>query len=96
MIEPEVVLDKLGALGSYQAVAQFLHEEGVRGRQKSATACPVANYVRRETGLAISIHPEWFFSYRDQDRHPVPESVGDFIHCFDLGQFPSLMKGNDS
>lgn len=95
MIEPEVVLEKLGALGSSRAIAQFLKEEGVVGLRGVSWACPVANYVLRETEVVISISEEGWNSrgapYTSQ-RGCVPYTVARFIRCFDEGEFPAIEK----
>lgn len=91
MIEPEVVLEKLGALGSSRAIAKFLEEEGVSGKLKGATSCPIANYVRRETGVSIAVSAELWAGHPDAERRPVPRWVGEFVARFDDGAFPALV-----
>lgn len=53
MTRPSIqeVADKLAAIGSPEQIAHFFETEGIKGYKGEADHCPVANYVRRETGL---------------------------------------------
>ena len=50
-IDPQVLVDKLNGMGSPEAIAKFLHDEGVIGEQGVISHCVVAEYIKRETGL---------------------------------------------
>lgn len=93
MIEPQVVLDKLGALGTATDIAEFLEQEAITGTHHSQT-CPVANYVLRETGTPISICQSFWGPANaanwERSSHTVPVSVTAFIRRFDGRGFPRL------
>lgn len=95
MIEPQVALDKLGALGDARDIALFLQAEGITGTHL-ATSCPVANYVWRETGVSISVCSNFWArdeAGRTYDQETVPPAVGKFIRSYDLLGFPELDEG---
>lgn len=92
MIEPQVALDKLGALGNAADIALFLQEEGITGSHK-ADACPVANYVRRETGVRISVCSDFWVRESKDFNETLPSAVGVFIRHYDLLGFPALDEG---
>lgn len=51
------VLDKLGALGSADQVADFLRQRRIRGKRAEMDSCPVARYAWRVLGIKAWINP---------------------------------------
>jgi hypothetical protein len=92
-VDLKVVMDKLAGLETSEAVARFLVEEGIQGYRSMAHACPVAKYLRRETGRMFEVHQG---SYRPNwsgidEVHETPGAVAEFIGDFDRGAYPELM-----
>lgn len=89
-------MGRLEALGSADAVARHLKEQGVRGSHGS-TQCPLAVHLRPlAPRWVVSVLPEDVFlsrnsSFRLEDAHigcgPV---LYDFVGAFDLGCYPQL------
>ncbi len=90
-------LEELAAKGNPAAIAQHLQSQGITGKMYEIYGCPVANYLKAETGAyAIGVH--FYLSVLDADGlqltteetlTPVP--VLDFIHAFDRGEYPGLI-----
>lgn len=66
---PEVV-DKLVALGSGEAIALFLESEGITGLPGRPMWCPIANYIRRETGCYVAACG-WLIDWSDDVDKPL-------------------------
>jgi hypothetical protein len=91
---PEVV-DKLQALGSPRQIADFFASEGVLGWPGMRTACPLANYLRRETDVAIAVGTTYITVVMSwpPDRIDTTETpIQDFVMGFDFGQYPELIE----
>jgi hypothetical protein len=105
-MNPDVpdVIAKLQALGSPRQIAAFFESEGVTGYVKSAYACPVANYLVRETGCPDAIVDHYTVAYSPDpaERDEVNlvsiygTPVGDFVAGFDLGLFSQLREDGSS
>lgn len=76
-------------------VARLLRSAGVRGVRRSGCACPIANYLKRESGadsvevfggsvrMYIGLTTGWVVARQSREmRH--------FIWLFDRGFFPSI------
>lgn len=93
------VRDHLAKLGQLQPaeIARLFADLGIQGHRMVSTACPVAQYVRAETGTLISIRGSHWITgtistaqlYRTGD---TPETVGQFIGNFDAGIYPRLVQ----
>lgn len=102
------VVDKLAALGSGQQIAQFFEERGIVGSMGWSDTCPVANYIRRETGRWVQAGiftvsspgvfavEEGAFTLDVKDQVALPEPIMDFIVDFDRGKYPRLVKHGQS
>jgi hypothetical protein len=98
---PDVVA-KLQALGSVRQIVDFFRAEGITGCAKASERCPVANYIRRETGCEDASVDHYSIAY-DCDRASTLDEigwvsiydtpVGNFVAGFDLGLFPELEEG---
>lgn len=81
-------------LNSVENVGKFLADQGVKGRRREACECPVAVYLKRETGAArTDVTTEecsvtwWDGSFELIDNaHPVT----DFVKWFDRGYYPHM------
>lgn len=78
-----------GADDSY-AIAQRLREAGIKGNHHP-TSCPIANYLRRETGVDVRVY-EKKVTNNWASRVPIipPSKVAAFIRLFDQGYYPEL------
>lgn len=92
-------LDKIEALGSPAAIADYFERRGITGYRESSAKCPVAVYLTVETGNPHLVGPgcatenRWE-THRDQPREFVnlgPNVVG-FIRAYDAGEFVSLER----
>lgn len=96
LIDPHAAMDKLAALGSSQAIAEFLQVEGVTGMRDYGHACPVSWYLRRATGWRATVSPTaWSLRARDlpagmRRRSRTPQPIREFIVDFDGGRYPEL------
>lgn len=73
------------------AVAQRLRDVRVTGRRGDTESCPIANYLRRKTGLKVEV--EYMDTTNDWvTKLPVknPYVVSRFIRSFDSGHYPDL------
>ena len=92
-MKPTVVelVGKLEALGSGRQIADFFQREGVRGFRDDGVSCPVARYLRYETGswdvLACAVFVQLGHgAIYLRDDSPITE----FIVNFDAGAYPAL------
>lgn len=86
------VLDGLGQLEA-DAIAQLLKDQGIKGVRVLSDHCPVANFVREETSVDISISDSRFETWEDSSwkvAGDTPDNVGQFIRKFDTGEYPFL------
>lgn len=92
MIDPHVAMDKLASLGCADDVAEYLIAERITGGH-SAASCPVAMYMRRESGLPVWIaHSVWGSAQptRGLRGEPLPAPVKDFVRLYDNDGWPQL------
>lgn len=95
------VVNKLRTQGSSDQIAVLFEAEQVRGVRKRASLCPVANYIRRETGQDVRAHPLMITVITDgRGKHlrfaPIVsvgprDPVGQFMARFDEGDYPELV-----
>jgi hypothetical protein len=88
------VVDKLQTLGSADQIAAFFAQEGVTGSVRRVRSCPVAAYVKRETGLVEVLATRGFVvDWHTQDGVPCRDTpVSDFIARFDDGAYDELVR----
>jgi hypothetical protein len=87
------LVDKLNGKG-VEGIRDFFVANGIKGMRMRACKCPVANYLRNETGVSIVSVGTRFIHAPDVVGIPVdiltPTNVGNFIFQFDQGAFPEL------
>lgn len=97
MSKSDLITQLLNELGdTADEVAGTLLGKGIDGNHSMHT-CPVANYIRDNTGVKVGVVPsetsyqdEWYcgrFNYIDN-----PLAVRKFVKAFDEGAFPALYK----
>lgn len=78
-------------------IADLFRSEGIKGERTAACRCPVSNYLKRETGVRYAT----FFRARQYNETEcrafgpsvdLPESVRDFIVCFDDYKYTDLIE----
>lgn len=87
-------LGKLYALGSPDQMAVYLEAEQITGRPGMTYSCPVAKYLTRETGQAMSAGAMYAFPSTNTDHAMVkmPRMVREFIARFDARSYPRLIE----
>jgi hypothetical protein len=86
-------LCSLGVLSGH--VAESLRSENIKGKQKQARCCPVANYLKSRGYNEPSVST-WGIWYQDIDGVAViPLGVQSFIVDFDAGDYPDLIEVED-
>lgn len=98
-------LDQVARTGpGPRAIAEHLRAAGVRDRGewggRRSTTCPIAQYLARLTGRSVSVGI-WNLSvaapgaesnqWSDVGRVDFPETVHDFIHSTDAGDFADIL-----
>jgi hypothetical protein len=79
------------ALGSTSdEVAHSLQEAGVRGKQCSSVACPLAVYLRQH-GHEVEVAP-FQLQLNREGRWNLPWHIVDFVDAFDHGLYPALLE----
>ena len=76
-----------------EGIAKCLLERCTFGIKDDPLFCPVATYVREESGHVISISRRYGVKILDHQDHStliLPESVSEFIKQFDAGEFKEL------
>lgn len=90
----EMAMEKLGDLGSAEAIAKFLAAEGIRGVRAFSTSCPIAVYLSRVVGKPVVVG-EHVWSVLDVGRVASgdnPPAVRGFIESFDdFRRYPELV-----
>lgn len=93
---PEL-LDKLASLGSPDAIALFLTEQGIKATPSRSSTCAIALYLRRELDtefLAVGTGSMviWTRTCDGPDmHHRLPAPVSQFIMRFDDLYYPELI-----
>lgn len=81
---------KLAALRHPDRIATALHEKGVRGGHGSRD-CPLAHYIRIETGLKASVRPRHFRVDDTDHWWTLPEPLVGFVSRFSRDHYPQLL-----
>jgi hypothetical protein len=92
------VIDKLAAVGSSVQIAMHLRQQQCVGAAGASLSCPVARYVRRETGESVQIGGVVYLRPGVVGAEVVgflPDPIRDFIEDFDGGRYPDLIEGTD-
>ena len=91
------LLEGLGSSG--QEVAQTLVDQGVRGNPGDVGQCALAVYLRAVLGAdprvrSVAVTDRWVNIGTAWRTHLVvePPAVRTFIHLFDAGRFPQLVR----
>lgn len=85
----QAVADHLAKLGELapDEIARLFRDEQITGRHCAPAHCPVANWLRRETGQSVNVLVHrWGFigqSIFQGSLHNMPETVGEFVKRFD-------------
>lgn len=67
----------------------FLKKRGIRGYRGSFSTCPVANYLRNETGIGVSVSSIAVVAV-GVDEIPLKPGTKSFIKSFDNNRYRSL------
>lgn len=89
---PETILAKLAELGDTpDAIAESLRARGIKGDKRSATSCPLANYLR-ECGAEYPVVFDWAWVTQDDGEQgvEVPAHAYQFARSFDADAYPFL------
>lgn len=88
----EKVWRELCELQSADAIAQMLFHEGVIGKRKEATACPLAMWLWRETGLHAHVNTDEIAvgNHGDTSDYPTTSAIAEFVSMVDCGMYPQL------
>ena len=87
------VFTALNALGKTpDDICTFLMRRGITGQRKSICKCPIAKYLREETGIVVSVSSESILAddIAETIKMTMPKNVGEFIVRFDRGEFGAL------
>ena len=88
----KAALDELEALGSVEAIADFLLKEGCKGERKEVRCCPIAKFLTRRIGTpAIAAIDHCYEAGLAEDSVDSPPLVIGFIEAFDSKKFPALI-----
>lgn len=83
--------EALDALMEHEfSIAEFFREEGITGSPCNSTACPVAVYLQRETGMPVRVGP--VAAEGSPGREYLPFAVSVFVNDFDFGFHPDLER----
>jgi len=87
----QAAVEKLGELGSADAIARLLAREGIRGARGLSAICPLAVYLSRVVGKPVTVGmTSWYIN--DEFGGDLPDAVVDFIAAFDDdGAYPELV-----
>lgn len=86
-----------------EAICELFMAEGIEGDTRDAYNCPLANYVKRETGYEYTGVTHTYISgsqtmdvFPTQVQFVMGGNVARFVENFDRGWFPSLEANRDS
>lgn len=92
-VDLELSLKKLGRSGNQ--VAQSLRDFGIKGQPLIPSSCPIAQYLMSLTDQGVSVYTtSAYYNGVDvpTDSIKLPKAVRIFIHKFDEGKFPDLVR----
>jgi hypothetical protein len=90
---PAEVIAKLGELDPDE-IARLFEDEGIVGEVADARECPVARYVRQQTGEHVRVYgtAQWV---RGQRVFSLPASIAEFVRRFDSERYPHLIEEDE-
>lgn len=95
MIDVSVLVDKLNGLGTGQDVRDFLVDQGIRGCPQESHNCPISNWIRRESGCAVSTETVVAVFETDPckpvQQYSLEDGPKSFVSAFDAGIWPELI-----
>jgi hypothetical protein len=96
---PAEVIAKLGELDPDE-IARLLAEAAIVGLPAVSGECPVARYVRQESGQYVVISSKhWanahYVNFIDAAAMPLPATVAEFVRRFDSERYPHLIEGDE-
>jgi hypothetical protein len=90
---PAEVIAKLGELVPDE-IARLLAEAAIVGLPAVPDKCPVARYVRQESGQYVAISStDWADGL--SDAAPLPATVAEFVRRFDSERYPHLIEEDE-
>lgn len=97
MIDFTVACDKLAQFESEFELALFLKDEGIKGLRQAHSYCPIANWVKLQTGEDVSVTGRnvWCFTnpcmsdHKDR-KYEASDAMNAFVNRFDAGEFGYL------
>lgn len=106
------LIDKLASEGGPDAIALFLQSQGVKGLVGDGFHCPLATYLKRETGACeVGVGQSGAYLYSETAAEPCTSAVSfivdgeqvekyapisNFVDAFDGKKYPHLIKGSAS
>jgi hypothetical protein len=90
LIDPQVLLDKLGSFSTPDEVAQYLEGQGIVGDLRKGSTCPVSKYTTQNG--ANYVYTSRRSMLTDRKIYNLPEVVSKFVEKFDEGHYPNLVK----
>lgn len=91
---------------SPSGIADFLYEQGIRGRMEHARTCPVAEWVKKEMGVPthldiVTAYPAAGVYVQSLEFDimvyaETPYNVAEFMCRFDRGGYPELIKKEEA
>lgn len=92
MLDFDVAYDKLASLSEAQDIADFLINQGVKGWAESVEECPISNWMKEQTGLAIRTNHWGVCAPKVGKFRKMEGAIGNFIGMFDCLEFPELLE----
>jgi hypothetical protein len=100
MVDPQVAFDKLAGFQTAYELADFFKAENIKGEKASHNKCPIATWMKKTTGVYSSAADQIVVQNGNFDPYDfipdfnvkVTEMMKDFMHKFDRGEFPELVK----
>ncbi len=92
-ISPEVAWDKLCTFEAAEEIREYFQFEGIKGIQKTPTSCPIANWIKYQTGLPAIVGFNIHIGYGDDGSsfNHTPMTL-EFMKAFDKGIYPELIS----
>jgi len=89
MTSVKEALAKLDAVGEPDDIAQYLRSRGIHGHKTDPSSCPIAVYVKQETGVSVRVFPVTGIRW-DGGSTDTPWNVRRFVCKFDRNHYPFL------
>lgn len=91
MIDPQIAFDKLAQFTTANEVAEYLGYAGAQGVRGDWNNCPIANFMKNQTGRDMCATENRVWDYYDVNvRFASTDAMEDFVVRFDEGEFSSL------